>query len=383
MKVKKSGSGSDEIYETKWEFFSALQFMFLHTEDTRTTNSIRLVAFAKHEIKHPVAAFIDIHGHSKKKSVFLYGCNPKLSWDKIDKKKGDSSDLLSMTPTTIHTINPNMQLSSCQNRIRKHKESTARVVFWREFDIEHSYTLECTYSEVANKLVSKYLIKITLRVVVSRMSTDEVAGPSSSRLHRAKVAKLDYYCGLTESEVRILSKHEYLLDSEEEPFSGSESEYIPSSGDESNSFEEGPESDQEVTKETVEAEAPQDEFPTPEVVVGHDELQFLWGKQDFIPEVHEYDSSNSGITNETLREKREIDFFLNLFTEDIATTIVEETNRFKNGPPANVRTRQHNIIIKLPVLKPSAMKLGNCPDPEEVWRHTNKKITALQKHYKD
>ncbi|KAK4880404.1 hypothetical protein RN001_008550 [Aquatica leii] len=161
------------------------------------------------------------------------------------------------------------------------------------------------------------------------MSTDEVAGPSSSRSPRAKVARLDSYCGLTESEVRILSKHEYLLDSEEEPFSGSESEYIPSSGDESNSFEESSESDQEVTEETVEAEAPQDEFPTPEVVAGHDELQFLWGKQDFIPEVHECDSSNSEITDETLRGKREIDF-LNLFTEDIATTIVEETNSLQS-----------------------------------------------------
>ncbi|KAK4871843.1 hypothetical protein RN001_015967 [Aquatica leii] len=129
----------------------------------------RLVAFAKHEIKHPVAAFIDIHGHSKKKFFFLYGCNPKLSWDKMDKKKGDSSDLLSMIPNTIHNINPNMQLSSCQNRIRKHKESTARVVFWREFDIKHSYTLECTYSEVANKLAvnTKVLTEIGSTLVTS------------------------------------------------------------------------------------------------------------------------------------------------------------------------------------------------------------------------
>ncbi|KAK4883273.1 hypothetical protein RN001_006592 [Aquatica leii] len=40
MKVKKSRSGSDEICETKWELFSALEFMFRHTEDTRTTNSM-------------------------------------------------------------------------------------------------------------------------------------------------------------------------------------------------------------------------------------------------------------------------------------------------------------------------------------------------------
>ncbi|KAK4887223.1 hypothetical protein RN001_003494 [Aquatica leii] len=90
------------------------------------------------------------------------------------------------------------------------------------------------------KKLSVHQLMMKFAYVVSTISTDEVAGPSSSRSPRAKVA----------------SKHEYLLDREEEPFSGSESEYIPSSGDESNSFEEGPESDQEVTEETVEAEEP-------------------------------------------------------------------------------------------------------------------------------
>lgn len=161
------------------------------------------------------------------------------------------------------------------------------------------------------------------------MSTEEDAGPSGSRHPRAKIARLDSYCGLTESEVRSLRKYSiYLLDSEEEPFPGSESDYLPSSEDESDSFEEDPDSDQEVAEETVETEAPQDELPTAEVVVGSEELQISWTKRDFIPIVHEFDGSNSGITDETLRGKREIDFFLNLFTPDIATTIIEETNRY-------------------------------------------------------
>ncbi|KAF5273517.1 hypothetical protein FQR65_LT17158 [Abscondita terminalis] len=110
----------------------------------------RLVAYAKNEIKHPVAAFIDIHGHSNKKFFFLYGCNPKLSWDKKDKKKGDWGNLLTIIPNAIHTINEHMQVSYCNNFIEKQKEGTARVTIWREFNIKHCYTLECTFSEVNN-----------------------------------------------------------------------------------------------------------------------------------------------------------------------------------------------------------------------------------------
>lgn len=32
--------------------------------------------------------------------------------------------------------------------IRKEKEKSARVVVWKEFDVEHSYTLEMSYAGV-------------------------------------------------------------------------------------------------------------------------------------------------------------------------------------------------------------------------------------------
>lgn len=44
-----------------------------------------MVQFAKNKLNHPVTAFIDIHGHSRKKYYFFYGCNPYLSWNKEDK----------------------------------------------------------------------------------------------------------------------------------------------------------------------------------------------------------------------------------------------------------------------------------------------------------
>lgn len=40
MKTIKSGSGSSEIYKSKWEFFNLLEFMFRHTEKRNTVDSM-------------------------------------------------------------------------------------------------------------------------------------------------------------------------------------------------------------------------------------------------------------------------------------------------------------------------------------------------------
>ncbi|KAF2901866.1 hypothetical protein ILUMI_04322 [Ignelater luminosus] len=114
-------------------------------------NPKRLIACAKKELRLPIAAYIDIHGHSRKKFFFFYGCNPKMSWNKNDKSSGDLQDILKLLPETVQGINPNIRLPQCRYKIEKCRESTGRVVMWREFDIKHSYTLECSYSFGNNK----------------------------------------------------------------------------------------------------------------------------------------------------------------------------------------------------------------------------------------
>lgn len=82
-------------------------------------------------------AFIDMHGHSRKKNVFMYG--PEfpihdtryLSMRIIPKLMSENSELF--------------RFFSCNFRIHPSKESTARVVLWREFNITNCYTLESSF----------------------------------------------------------------------------------------------------------------------------------------------------------------------------------------------------------------------------------------------
>lgn len=47
----------------------------------------------------------------------------------------------------------NMKSEFCHYRIDKKKEATCRVVMWREFGIQNSLTLECSYCSGENKKV--------------------------------------------------------------------------------------------------------------------------------------------------------------------------------------------------------------------------------------
>ena len=46
----------------------------------------------------------------------------------------------------MHNIEPGFDKRSCRYTIERGRESTARVVVWREFDVHKSYTLETTFS---------------------------------------------------------------------------------------------------------------------------------------------------------------------------------------------------------------------------------------------
>lgn len=60
------------------------------------------------------------------------------------------------------SFDENMKSSFCQYKIDKKKESTCRVVMWREFGVENSLTLECSYCSGENKKV------LTKKIVVGR-----------------------------------------------------------------------------------------------------------------------------------------------------------------------------------------------------------------------
>ncbi|NXN95426.1 CBPC4 carboxypeptidase, partial [Rhinopomastus cyanomelas] len=100
--------------------------------------------------------FCDYHGHSQKKNVFLYGCSIKETlW-----QAGCMVDTTVMTedvgyrtlPKILDKVAPAFVMNSCSFLVEKSRESTARVVVWKEMGVLRSYTMESTYCSCSHGL---------------------------------------------------------------------------------------------------------------------------------------------------------------------------------------------------------------------------------------
>uniref|UniRef100_A0A8C6TC21 Cytosolic carboxypeptidase 1 n=1 Tax=Neogobius melanostomus TaxID=47308 RepID=A0A8C6TC21_9GOBI len=92
--------------------------------------------------------FCDYHGHSRKKNVFMYGCSVKETvWQSnISATSSDLQEDLAYRalPKILSQIAPAFSMASCSFVVERSKESTARVVVWREIGVQRSYTMEST-----------------------------------------------------------------------------------------------------------------------------------------------------------------------------------------------------------------------------------------------
>ncbi|MCJ8735307.1 hypothetical protein PDJAM_G00245330 [Pangasius djambal] len=92
--------------------------------------------------------FCDYHGHSRKKNVFMYGCSVKETvWQtNVSASSCDLQEDLGYRtlPKLLSQLAPAFSLSSCSFVVERSKESTARVVVWKEFGVQRSYTMEST-----------------------------------------------------------------------------------------------------------------------------------------------------------------------------------------------------------------------------------------------
>ncbi|KAM6958777.1 cytosolic carboxypeptidase 1 [Aplochiton taeniatus] len=99
-------------------------------------------------IQRAPLVFCDYHGHSRKKNVFMYGCSVKETvWHS---NNGASScdlheDLGYRTlPKILSQMASAFSMASCSFVVERSKETTARVVVWREIGVLRSYTMEST-----------------------------------------------------------------------------------------------------------------------------------------------------------------------------------------------------------------------------------------------
>ncbi|XP_072288957.1 cytosolic carboxypeptidase 1 isoform X2 [Eucyclogobius newberryi] len=106
-----------------------------------------LLQYLAHIQRAPLV-FCDYHGHSRKKNVFMYGCSVKETvWQ--SNISATSSDLQEdiayrALPKILSQMAPAFSMASCSFVVERSKESTARVVVWREIGVQRSYTMEST-----------------------------------------------------------------------------------------------------------------------------------------------------------------------------------------------------------------------------------------------
>lgn len=85
-----------------------------------------------------VVLFCDLHGHSRKKNVFLYGCDTKK---RPNPRSRAFAKLFSMQQTARKYIS----FPDCSFKISKSKETTARVVVANELKLCLCFTLEASF----------------------------------------------------------------------------------------------------------------------------------------------------------------------------------------------------------------------------------------------
>jgi len=96
------------------------------------------ICYTKYMIKETldtqgISLFCDFHGHSRKKNIFIYGCNA------IDKYKER------VFPWLLDQNHSAFSYSDCCFEIQKPREGAARVVMYKEFNIIKSYTCEASF----------------------------------------------------------------------------------------------------------------------------------------------------------------------------------------------------------------------------------------------
>lgn len=85
-----------------------------------------------------VVFFCDLHGHSRKKNVFMYGCDTK-------KRPNPRARAFAKLFAAHQTAKRYLSLPDCSFKISRSKETTARVVVANELKIAWCFTLEASF----------------------------------------------------------------------------------------------------------------------------------------------------------------------------------------------------------------------------------------------
>ncbi|CAD5117165.1 DgyrCDS5968 [Dimorphilus gyrociliatus] len=85
-----------------------------------------------------IVTYCDLHGHSRRQNVFIYGCENRNNSNKRLRER--------IFPCMLNKNAPDkFDFNECKFKIQKSKEGTGRIVMWN-MGIMNSYTLEATFA---------------------------------------------------------------------------------------------------------------------------------------------------------------------------------------------------------------------------------------------
>ncbi|XP_019481042.1 PREDICTED: cytosolic carboxypeptidase 1 [Hipposideros armiger] len=189
-------------------------------------------------VKRLPLVYCDYHGHSRKKNVFMYGCSIKETvWHTND--NATSCDVVEdagyrTLPKILSHIAPAFCMSSCSFVVEKSKESTARVVVWREIGVQRSYTMESTLCGCDQgkykglQIGTRELEEMGAKFCVGLLRLKRLTSPLE---YNMPSSLLDLENDLIESSCKVTSPTTYVLD-EDEPRFLEEVDYSAESNDE-------------------------------------------------------------------------------------------------------------------------------------------------------
>lgn len=85
--------------------------------------------------------YCDMHGHSRKQNVFFYGCSLK-NYEYEGRVKNAQIRVL---PLVCSHASDSFSFAGSSFKVERTKESTGRVVVFKDFNILNSFTLECSF----------------------------------------------------------------------------------------------------------------------------------------------------------------------------------------------------------------------------------------------
>ncbi|CAM9240832.1 unnamed protein product [Chrysoparadoxa australica] len=89
------------------------------------------------KLTHDIVLFADLHGHSRKSNIFMYGCENLTNEELYMKER--------IIPTLLDESNPCFNIKNCSFQVSKGKEGCGRVVVNRQLGISNSYTMEASF----------------------------------------------------------------------------------------------------------------------------------------------------------------------------------------------------------------------------------------------